>query len=117
MHKDDLERYVSSESTYWIRPYFTLNERRHFLRPCGRSASCHHISALLFPSKRVSSKEVDGYCSKIISVDLPNGEQIHLPLPQKRASEYPNSCPIDFKYIDEQSKSNGNVLRSPYPYC
>jgi hypothetical protein len=97
-----LLRYTTSESISWIRPYFTQNERRNFLRPCGLSSSCHQICTTLssdivhLPTKYspneldASSSHIvtDSSSSYIISIALPNGEYIHLPLPQKHASEY-----------------------------
>lgn len=65
-----------------MRPFFTQNERRHFLRPCGRSVSCHQISTLL-PLNKITSQETDVFSSRVITVNLSNGEHIYLPLPQK----------------------------------
>ncbi|CAF2480258.1 unnamed protein product [Rotaria sp. Silwood2] len=100
---DDLERYTTSEATYWIRPYFTQSEKHNLLRPCGRSASCHEIS---IPFSTISSNVAelpktyspneldissshiitDPSSSYIINITLPNGEYVYLPLPQKHAS-------------------------------
>ncbi|CAF3908414.1 unnamed protein product, partial [Rotaria sp. Silwood2] len=99
----DLERYTTSEATYWIRPYFTQSEKHNLLRPCGRSASCHEIS---IPFSTISSNVAelpktyspneldissshiitDPSSSYIINITLPNGEYVYLPLPQKHAS-------------------------------
>ncbi|CAF0895864.1 unnamed protein product [Adineta steineri] len=103
INKDDFQRFITSESTAWIRPYFTQYEKRHILRPCGLAASCHQISTI-FPSsspvpiisqEQDPPSEIDSPSSQnttnsssacIINVMLPNGEYIHIPLPQKRAS-------------------------------
>ncbi|CAF3484970.1 unnamed protein product [Rotaria sp. Silwood1] len=105
INKNDLQRYTTSETTSWIRPYFTQNEKPNLLRPCGRSASCHEISIPLssVPSFVVESPKTcspnqsdtssshiitDPTSAYIINITLPNGEYVYLPLPQKRAPNY-----------------------------
>ncbi|CAF4445134.1 unnamed protein product [Rotaria socialis] len=60
INKDDVQRYKTSETTSWMRPYFTRNEKHHALRPCGPSASCHEISTISssLPSTIVEFPEI-----------------------------------------------------------
>lgn len=95
INEEDLLRYTTSDTTSWIRPYFTQNEKRLLLRPCGRSFSCHQISTISSSlPKKDSPNELDtssshivtnSSSSYIISITLPSGEYIHVPLPQKHA--------------------------------
>ncbi|CAF1308403.1 unnamed protein product [Rotaria magnacalcarata] len=149
INKDDVQRYKTSETTSWIRPYFTRNEKYHSLRPCGPSASCHEISAISssLPSTIVEFPEIHSQknldrssphnltqpSSFIVSVPLPNGESVYLPLPQKRASNYRSSPRIKHKIdpssnlgtlketllpesVEEQSTNSINFLSSSHVY-
>ena len=97
LNRDDFRQYTTSESTYWIRPYFTQHEKRHQLRPCGRSMSCHQISTshssqsspavvVVLPKDISPAQCYASSSNRITNIALPNGNYIHLPLPQKHRS-------------------------------
>lgn len=96
---------TTSEATYWIRPYFSQYKKRQLLRPCGHSLSYQDIpterTSLSTNSDQQSRKDLpnkfdilplssqnesDSLSSYIISINLPTGDCIHLPLPQKHRS-------------------------------
>ncbi|UJR35877.1 hypothetical protein I4U23_028620 [Adineta vaga] len=92
INQDDLHRFKTSDATSWIRPYFNQYEKRHLLRPRGRAASCHQISSvisslssdvIISSKKYTTGNEINSSC--IVNIALPNGEYLHIPLPQKRA--------------------------------
>ncbi|CAF1251714.1 unnamed protein product [Rotaria sordida] len=87
-NNDNLYSYNISEAIYWIRPYFTLNRKRHLLRPCTRSASCHQLSTKFSSSDNLSpSSRFTTYRSPyFVIINLPNGENLHIPLPHKHES-------------------------------
>ena len=100
--------YKTSETTHWLQPYFTRNEKHILSRPCGHSSSCHELPTRF---SSVSSEMNPFYCnnelntlslhnttdlslpssSYIIRITSPNGEYIYLPLSQKSASNYQSS--------------------------
>lgn len=152
VNTNDLKRFTTSETTSWIRPYFTQHEKRPFLRPCGRSLSCQQISTEVLsssstptttlPTKKAPPNGCDtssssspigkgSFSSCMISIKLPTGESIHLPLPQKHARKsstalisksliknrvhfiQSTAAPVD---IGKQSMNAINCLSSSYLY-
>ncbi|CAF0916733.1 unnamed protein product [Rotaria sordida] len=128
INKEDLQRFITSETTSWIRPYFTQNEKHNLLRPCGRSVSCHELSIPFssIPSNVVevpntySPNELNTSSSHIItdssssynvSIALPNGDYAYLPLPQKQALNYRLSSASSSKKNKNDPSSHKDSLK------